>query len=80
MFNAGPKIFDEGFPVLPKRGYFEKGDSGKQVEKTQKYLVWMDLYSDEIDGIYGEKTVDAVKDLSAAQKEKLVRILEILKE
>lgn len=63
MFNAGPKIFDEGFPVLPKRGYFQKGDEGKQVEKTQKLLTWHDLYEGRIDGIYGDKTVEAVKDL-----------------
>lgn len=68
MFNNGPKIFDEGFPVLPKRGYFQKDDSGKQVEKLQKLLVWMDLYSGKIDGIYGEKTVEAVKKLQKMAK------------
>ena len=68
MFNNGPKIFDEGFPVLPKRGYFQKDDSGKQVEKLQKLLVWMDLYTGKIDGIYGEKTVEAVKKLQKMAK------------
>lgn len=68
MFNNGPKIFDEGFPVLPKRGYFQKDDSGKQVEKLQKLLIWMDLYTGKIDGIYGEKTVEAVKKLQKMAK------------
>ena len=63
MFRAGPKIFDEGFPALPDRGYFQEGDTGTKVKKIQKFLAWMDLYDGEIDGVYGKKTVEAVKAL-----------------
>lgn len=63
MFDGMIKAFDEGWPILPKRGYFQQGDKGEQVKKVQRFLAWMNLYDSEIDGIYGEKTVEAVKDL-----------------
>ena len=63
MFRKGAKKFDEGFPVLPSRGYFQLADKGKQVGQVQKLLSWMDFYAGEIDGIYGAQTVDAVKKL-----------------
>lgn len=63
MFNSSIKSFDEGWPVLPKRGYFQKGDKGKQVEQLQKLLSWLDLYEGKIDGLYGEKTEEAVRKL-----------------
>lgn len=63
MFNESVKCFDEGWPILPSRGYFQRGDKGKQVEQVQKLLAWLDLYEGKIDGIYGEKTEEAVKKL-----------------
>ena len=63
MFRAGSKKFDEGFPELPNRGYFQLADRGAQVKQVQKLLTWMDFYAGEIDGIYGGQTVDAVKKL-----------------
>lgn len=63
MYKGPIKTFDEGWPTLPKRGYFQEGDKGEQVKKVQRFLSWMDLYSGEIDGLYGPKTVDAVKAL-----------------
>lgn len=63
MFNESVKCFDEGWPILPSRGYFQRGDKGKQVEQVQKLLAWLDLYDGKIDGIYGEKTEEAVKKL-----------------
>lgn len=63
MFDGTIKAFDEGWPILPKSGYFQQGDKGEQVKKVQRFLAWMNLYDSEIDGIYGEKTVEAVKDL-----------------
>ena len=63
MFKGTIKSFDEGWPKLPARGYFQEGDKGKQVEQVQKLLAWLNLYDGKIDGIYGEKTVEAVKKL-----------------
>ena len=33
------------------------------MEQVQKLLAWLNLYDGKIDGIYGEKTVEAVKKL-----------------
>ena len=63
MFRQGAKKFDEGFPVLPHRGYFQLADRGAQVKQVQKLLSWIDFYAGEIDGIYGAQTVEAVKKL-----------------
>lgn len=63
MFNESVKCFDEGWPILPSRGYFQRGDKGMQVEQVQKLLAWLDLYDGKIDGIYGEKTEEAVRKL-----------------
>lgn len=63
MFRKGAKKFDEGFPVLPSRGYFQLADKGKQVGQVQKLLSWMDFYNGKIDNIYGPETVKAVKKL-----------------
>jgi GH24 family phage-related lysozyme (muramidase) len=63
MFRGGSKRFDEGFHVLPSRGYFQLADKGKQVGQVQKLLTWMDFYNGKIDNIYGLETVKAVKKL-----------------
>lgn len=63
MFRQGAKKFDEGFPVLPSRGYFQLADKGKQVGQVQKLLTWMDFYNGKIDNVYGPETVKAVKKL-----------------
>lgn len=49
------------FPTLPKRGYFQNGDSGTQVQYLQKFLNWYGNYKLTLDGSYGPKTVVAVK-------------------
>ena len=64
MFQGGKKLYDGAWPKLPARGYLEKGDSGKEVEKLQMLLCWLDLFeNDQIDGVYGPKTEKAVKEL-----------------
>ena len=69
MFQGGKKTYDGAFPKLPSRGYFEKDDSGKEVEKIQTLLCWLDLYeNDQIDGVYGPKTEKAVKELQKLVK------------
>lgn len=69
-----PKFSDESapegagytgeFPTLPKRGYFKKGDNGKEVVKMQKVLLWISpgcLPKYGADGDYGNETFNAVK-------------------
>lgn len=63
VFRQGAKKFDEGFPILPSRGYFQLADKGKQVGQVQKLLTWMDFYNGKIDNVYGPETVKAVKKL-----------------
>lgn len=68
LYRQGPKGFDEGFPLLPDRGYFEEGDKGEPVKKIQRFLTWMDLFDSKIDGVYGKKTIAAVKKLQKMAK------------
>ena len=69
MFQGGKKLYDGAWPKLPSRGYLEKGDSGKEVEKLQMLLCWLDLFeNDQIDGVYGPKTEKAVKELQKTVK------------
>ena len=68
LFRQGEKGFDEGYPKLPARGYFVRGDKGAQVMAAQRLLAWADYYTGEIDGVYGEKTEKAVKALQKAIK------------
>lgn len=68
MFNAGTKVFDEGLPLLPDRGYFQEGDKGEPVKMIQRFLIWMDLYDGKIDGDYGPKTTAAIKKLQKMAK------------
>ena len=69
MFQGGKKLYDGAWPKLPSRGYLEKGDSGKEVEKLQMLLCWLDLFeNDQIDGVYGPKTEKAVKELQKMVK------------
>jgi GH25 family lysozyme M1 (1,4-beta-N-acetylmuramidase) len=50
------------FPRLPKKRYFEKGDTGQEVKYLQEFLNWYGDYDLEIDGSYGNLTRNAVKD------------------
>lgn len=59
---AVKKAYTGGFPSIPKRGYFKKGDKGTQVKKLQKLLNWCGC-SVSTGGTYGTKTVTAVKKL-----------------
>ena len=64
FFNSGKKTFDEGWPTLPKRGYFEKGDKSKEVGKLEKLMSWLDLYDGDVnDNVYGEMMIEATKKL-----------------
>ena len=52
------------FPTLPSRGYFKKGDKGKEVVKMQNVLLWISpgcLPKYGADGNVGSETINAVK-------------------
>lgn len=58
-----------GFPTLPSRGYYLKGDGYKtytnlkdQIKLIQEFLNWAINAGIEIDGCYGPNTAKAVKD------------------
>lgn len=46
-----------------KKVNLNKGSEGNDVKVVQRYLQWLGLYKDIVDGFYGNKTVDAVKKL-----------------
>lgn len=50
------------FPKLPSRGYFKKGDKGTEVKNLQKFLNWALDLKLGVDGIIGNKTINAVKE------------------
>lgn len=55
------KVYSGTFPTLPKRGYFIKGDEGKNVEYLQKFLNWAIGTSLKIDGKLGDLTLAAIE-------------------
>lgn len=57
-----PKKYDGKFPILPKRGWFQKGDKGEQVKLLQRLLIWLGYSVGRagIDGEYGSATAAAV--------------------
>lgn len=61
--------YSKEFPKLPTRGYFKKGDKGTEVKKLQSFLNWSLDIKLSVDGIIGNKTINAVKDF-----QKLVKI------
>ena len=67
LFRQGPKTFDEGWPKLPSRGYFQYADKGNEVKKLQKLLQWMDFDVD-LNGVYDTDTVNAVKKIQGMAK------------
>lgn len=60
-FESNTTTYPGEFPVLPKRGYFKKGDKGTEVKKLQSFLNWALDINLSVDGILGNKTVSAVK-------------------
>lgn len=59
-----PQGYTGEFPTLPNRGYFKKGDRGREVTKLQNLLLWISpgcLPRFGADGDYGNETYNAVK-------------------
>ena len=66
------KLYCGILPVLPHRGWFSSGDSGKQVKLLQIFLNWYFNYDRlEVDGEIGRKTIDAVREYQAIEKLKI---------
>lgn len=55
------KTYTGTFPKLPVRGYFKRGDTGKQVEYLQKFLNWSTSSKLVEDGVIGSKTIEAIE-------------------
>lgn len=59
------KAYTGTLPILPKHGYFKKGDKGEQVKLLQKFLNWANKGADmkplNVDGEVGALTICAVK-------------------
>lgn len=66
--EAKPKVTSITFPVLPKRGYFKKGDQSKQVKILQQLLNQKKYDCGVADGIFGDKTLKGVKAFQKANK------------
>lgn len=66
--GAVKKGYSGTFPVLPKKGFFAKGDEGTQVANLQKFLNWYGGYKLTADGDFGAKTEQAVKMFQKAEK------------
>lgn len=66
-----PKVYNGEMPKLPAKGYLEYGDSGAEVKKWQKYLVWYG-YKIDVDGSFGintkRATIDFQKKMGFAKK------------
>ena len=56
-----PKVYNGEMPKLPAKGYLGYGDSGTEVKKWQKYLVWYG-YKIDVDGSFGVNTKRATID------------------
>ena len=51
------------YPEIPKKGFFKLGDKGTNVKRLQTLLNKAGFKCGKVDGVYGEKTVSAVKKL-----------------
>ena len=55
-------------PKLPSRGWFTSGDTGEEVKKVQRFVKWYTQNNLTIDGIYGRKTMEAVRNFQGREK------------
>lgn len=69
--SSGGEKYTGEFPKLPKRGYFNKGDTGAEVKKVQKFINWATGSKLAIDGSYGPATIKAVKKFQGLGEVKL---------
>ena len=55
-------------PKIPSRGWFTSGDTGDEVKKVQRFVKWYTQNNLTIDGIYGRKTMEAVRNFQGREK------------
>lgn len=60
-FKIGLHYYQGLYPILPKRGYFKKGDKGLEVMKLQCFLNWSMKSKLTVDGVFGKGSEKAVK-------------------
>lgn len=60
-FKIGVNYYQGLYPKLPSRKYFKKNDSGLEVMKVQAFLNWSMKSKLNINGIYNQATINAVK-------------------
>lgn len=65
------KIYKGILPVLPFKGYLCRYDQGLQVRRLQELLNWYGDYGLAIDGDFGLKTLQAVKNFQKKEKLKV---------
>ena len=66
--NLNTKYFACFRMVVPIRNYIERGDTGSEILKLQKFLNWAGYNCGVADGDFGAKTEAAVKAFQTAQK------------
>lgn len=59
-YRPGKKFYAVYRARKPMRKVFKMGDTGRQVKRLQKMLKWLGYYKGAVDGIFGEKTENAV--------------------
>lgn len=62
------KTNSKGKKIKKIRYYLKQGDTGTRVKRLQKFLNWYGDYNLEVDGIFGAKTLAAVKDFQKKTK------------
>lgn len=55
------------FPILPAKGYLERGDKGTQVKRLQAFLNWYGAFGLAKDGVFGILTENALKHFQREQ-------------
>lgn len=62
------KTYGGTFPrLITAKGYMSKGDHGIDVTNLQKFLNWYGKYGLNADGIFGDKTYEAIKKFQKAE-------------
>lgn len=66
--KSGKTAYIGTWPVLPERGWFQKGDRGGHIKNLQKLLNWLLDANLDVDGQYGDLTRGAVCKFQRQQK------------